>query len=140
MIKGQSAAPKRSTLETILPDLTPMLDVMFILLIFFILTANSVPFTVDVTLPNEDARTAKAVNKQPIRLTIYKQNNDYGVNNARYSNFDSASKAILELAKKGNRHVVIAGDKHASLEKFMKSLVFLQNHGLQTADILIDKP
>ena len=50
-------------------DITPMLDVVFIMLIFFIVTATFVRETgIDVTRP--DAQTAEKQNRPPILIAI----------------------------------------------------------------------
>jgi len=57
-------------------DLTPMVDVVFLLLIFFMLTANA-PNALDLLLPRAKG---KSTNQQNVSVTINK-NLEYFVNN-----------------------------------------------------------
>ena len=43
-------------LKDLIPDLTPMLDILFILLIFFMLAVGQVFQTMDLTLPKSTAQ------------------------------------------------------------------------------------
>ena len=42
------AQKRGGIIHDLMPDLTPLLDVMFMLIVFFILTANAVPYALDV--------------------------------------------------------------------------------------------
>jgi len=60
--------------EYLSPDLTPLIDVVFILLIFFIVTSSfkSDKFALDLTLPNS-ASKQKVINKKQINIEVNKK-------------------------------------------------------------------
>jgi len=72
-------ADKRGNIVSdLMPDLTPLLDVMFMLIVFFLLTANAVPYTLDVNLPEDKEKVAQAVEDpnmlSPLKMLLsYKQ-------------------------------------------------------------------
>ena len=60
-----------STDELSFPDLTALLDVIFILLVFLLLTANSVPKVLEVVLPAEDSSQSLPVQMNtPVTITL----------------------------------------------------------------------
>ena len=77
MIQADHTSHKTTILEAILPDLTPMLDVMFILLIFFILTANAAQKTFDLSLPEKGSEYAKTLEHSE-NVTVYIQRKQGG--------------------------------------------------------------
>lgn len=50
------------------PDLTPMIDVIFLLLVFFLLTSFVILPSLDITLP--EAETARVEEPPPVTITI----------------------------------------------------------------------
>jgi biopolymer transport protein ExbD len=64
-----------TVLSDIAPDLTPMLDILFILLVFFILTAGAVFQSLELTLPeNVSEELELAHEPKHIMLEIRPQN------------------------------------------------------------------
>lgn len=124
----------------IMPDLTPMLDVIFILLIFFILTANTSQFAVNVTLPSDDKETSIERNDNQKTLQLIAGNKaSYLFSGIKYESLDEL-KDKIQSAKSNNPElqIIIAADKTANVEPFMKMLLMLQNSGIASADILMD--
>lgn len=94
-------------------DLTPMLDVVFIMLIFFIVTASFIKEPgVDINRP--DATTADKV-KTPILVAIT-SNNDIWVNKEEVDarQVKDKLKVLFQETPKGK--VVIQADKEANIK------------------------
>jgi len=144
MIKAPSE--KRSAIAgELMPDLTPLLDVMFMLIIFFILTANAVPFAMDVTLPEDNESITKAVeDTNVISVTILENDQGWKINDTPYTSeadFKTAlKKKALDDAENNARKVIIIGDKNASMQKLMTVLAFLRKNNIEAADIIMDRP
>lgn len=131
---------KRSNiLNDLTPDLTPLLDVMFMLLIFFILTANAVPYALDVNLP-EDAEEITQAISDPDMLSVTLLVGDLGwkINDTNYL-IETEFKANLKSRAQGNKRVVIIGDKEVSMQKLLSVLAFLRKNDIETADIVMDR-
>ena len=124
--------------EDMTPDLTSMLDVIFILLIFFILSANSVQRTFEMQLPEKGADQAQPIDKTEITLGLFAESNRWQVNDDRFHKWDQVEHAILNLHQQHPESaIVIAGDKDASMETLLQAITFLKREGLETAHILM---
>ena len=58
-------------------DLTPLIDVIFMLVIFFILTMSFTSPVIDLTLPNSKAATVSREKNPDIKICISKDGNFY---------------------------------------------------------------
>lgn len=130
---------RESIISDLMPDLTPLLDVMFMLLIFFILTANAVPFALDVNLPKDAEDVTQAI-KDPTMLSITLLPNDKGwkIDDTLYLTEDLFKAALTERATKAKK-VVIVGDKEVSMNSLLNIMTFLRKHNIEAADIVMEK-
>ena len=88
--------------EYLSPDLTPLIDVVFILLIFFIVTSSfkSDKFALDLTLPNSSSKQ-KVINKKQINIEV----------NKKYIAFMGTKVKLIDLQK----HLEKIQDKSKSI-------------------------
>lgn len=130
---------REGILGDLLPDLTPLLDVMFMLIVFLILTANAVPFAVDVELPSDDLAVSKAVDKdKTITLTLLPEAQGWKLDGTAYAEESDMQKALLTAYEKDKtQRIIIAGEKSVSMQKLLNAITFLRKHSIQTADILV---
>jgi len=130
---------RESIISDLMPDLTPLLDVMFMLLIFFILTANAVPYALDVNLPEDNEDVTQAI-KDPTMLSITLLPNDKGwkIDETLYPT-EEAFKAALLGQIKSKKQVVIVGDKDVSMNTLLNVMAFLRKHNIEAADIVMEK-
>lgn len=121
------------------PDLTPMLDILFILLVFFLLTAGAVFQALDLTLPEtvtDDLRPPTA--ETPLVLEI--RADGYAVDGEAMASFDIlTAKLSTKIDAAPEREVVIAGDKDASIQRLLRVLNHLRTEGVEAANILMKK-
>ena len=113
--------------EYISPDLTPLIDVVFILLIFFIITSS---FKKDNTvlkleLPSSNSIT-KATKKENITIELNKKYISY---KAKEISFIDLQKK-LELVKDKKQSIMINIDKDVPYNKVVKLLDILQLNNL----------
>lgn len=121
------------------PDLTPMLDILFILLVFFLLTAGAVFQALDLNLPEtvaEDLQPPQA--EEPLVLEI--RDAGYAINGDAVTSFDAlAAKLSAAVQRAPDREIVVAGDKDASIERLLRLLNHLRAEGVEAANILMKK-
>lgn|SRR5690606_2620450 len=121
------------------PDMTPMLDVMFILLVFFLLTMGTVLQSLDLQLPTAVEEQLPDVNK-PRHIMLEIREGAYAIDGRTYTGFDDF-KAGFEgsLKEKPDYDVIVAGDRRVSIEELLKVLTYLQAQGVEAANILMHK-
>lgn len=123
----------------LLPDLTPLLDVMFMLLLFFILTANAVPYAMDVTVPKDEDRVAAAVEHPDMTaVTLLPGVAGWKINNDVYTDKDAFKRRLTAILQQ-KKPVIIIGDKDASMEKLLSVMALLRKHGIAAADIVMER-
>ncbi len=131
---------KRGNIVTdLMPDLTPLLDVMFMLIVFFILTANSVPYALDVNLPEDDESVVEAVeDPEMLSVTLLADGAGWKINDLVFEN-EGAFKEALILKLEKNTKILIIGDKDVSMQTLLSVMTFLRKNNIQTADIVMDQ-
>lgn len=131
-------ASRRGAIVTdLMPDLTPLLDVMFMLIVFFILTANSVPYALDVDLPEDTEAVSLAVeDPDMLSVTLLAGDSGWKVNNETFKTENDFKSALKVKAASGEK-VIVIGDKNASMQKLMSVLAFLRAHNIDAADIVM---
>lgn len=121
-------------------DLTALVDVIFILMVFFLLTANSVDRALLVDLPEDGADQATPVTaSDPITLTLFAGAPRWQVNQQPFQDWAAVEQAILRLrVERPAAEILIAGDRQVPLERLLQALAFLGREGLRAAEILME--
>jgi biopolymer transport protein ExbD len=96
-------------------DLTPLIDVIFILLIFFILTTTFAKPVLDVMLPKSKMATMNA-NSNYLNISISKEGKFF------YNNEEVNLKKIEEMIKNDKSKLNIIADKDANFGAFVQLL------------------
>ena len=122
--------------EYLSPDLTPLIDVVFILLIFFIITSS---FKKDNTvlkleLPSSSS-TSKIVDKININIELNKK---YLTYNGKKVNLVALQKK-LELVKNKEQSIMINIDKDVPYNKVVQLLDILQLNNLNNIAFVTKK-
>jgi len=127
------------SLAALAVDLTPMLDILFIVLVFFILTANPVEHALQVELPKKGADQAEALTaKTRLQITLFSEQ-QWGLNNQIFSDWPTAQKAFKDAFKNApESEIVIATARDASVERLLEVMAFLKQQNLQAAQIQMD--
>lgn len=135
----QSSEQEEGFLKDLIPDLTPMLDILFILLVFFMLTIGQALNSIDLTLPKsatQDVQQRQMDNM--VILSLGDQEHSYAINDETFQNVESFKQQILKtVQREPDQKIVIAGDRTVSLERLLNILTFLNDNGIQTANILM---
>ncbi|MEH6403776.1 MAG: biopolymer transporter ExbD [Sneathiella sp.] len=123
----------------VLPDLTTLLDILFILLVFFILTAGAAYRTLDLTLP-EGAAEEVAQSQSETHYLLEIKLSGYALDGENFEELEGLKQAISTVQiQDPDKNFIIAGDKAISLERFLTLLTYLQSRGIEAANILMKK-
>lgn len=136
----RTSSERGSGLNELAADLTPMLDVLFILLVFFVLTANSAQLALDVTLPSDKTTTAKPL-PQPKRVVvaILSEDGAWQVDDKKFDSWEKAEEAIKAAQEAAPKAAfIIASDRTVPMQRFVKTLSLLRSLGVAKVDIAME--
>jgi len=126
----------RKKRETIAPDLTPLIDVVFILLIFFIVSSvfKKEELALILDLPSSEAQKVEIEPKQ-ISLEISKD--EFAI----YGKVVTLEELDNHLAKVTNKdkNIIVRIDKNVVYEKVVKVLDSLQKYSLNNLSLVTNK-
>jgi len=126
-------------IHDLMPDLTPLLDVMFMLIVFFILTANAVPYAMDINLPEDTEEVTQSVTDDDyLNISLLPQEQGWKINDTHYK-VETQFKQDLKEQIEGNKKVIITGDKDVSMQKLLSLMTFLRKNNIETADIVMER-
>lgn len=119
-------------------NVTPMVDVMLVLLIIFMVSAPLLTAGVPIDLPNSKAKSIDQQDNKPIELTVDKEGKVYlGKTEIK----KGALVSIIQASTEGNQdsRIYIRGDKDVDYGSVMALLGELQNAGFNKV-ALISRP
>lgn len=132
--------PHIEVAESQQPDLTPLLDIIFIVMVFLLLTATVKLQSLEVSLPSADTESVSEVDSQSITINILQKDPYWGLNGKSFLTWQSFTSELLEQVKtKPKFQVVIASDKAAEIQHMVKLLAFLQDNNIKATQILMDE-
>ncbi len=112
-------------------DVTPLIDVLFMLIIFFVLTATFIQGKLDIDLPSGKSETSDM--KRTVTLTVEKDGAIF------WDGTRITREEIPGLAKvAGDREILIAGDKNAPYGRVAEVLSILRKAGIISAGLLME--
>lgn len=121
MIEFEEHVPQKKIL-----DLTPMIDVVFLLLIFFLLTSVSAKPMLPLNLP--EAETATPAQESPVSVAIKFDGNIY-VNNSPVD-LQNLSQSLEDLySKSTNKDLSLMSDKGVAFGRVVEVLDIAQKAG-----------
>ncbi len=126
--------PRRHT-----PNLTPLIDIVFLLLIFFLLTSHFVKDeSLDIVLP--EAESATAFEDEDILEIIIDQDGGIIVNE-RHINPDKLDDILRQsLQGRNKKQVVLRGDQSVPLGLTVKVMDAARKAGAESLDIITRQP
>ncbi|EOA9035731.1 ExbD/TolR family protein [Vibrio harveyi] len=132
-------APQDNNSHGLTPDLTPLLDIIFIVMVFLMLTAAVKLDSLDVSLPSTDSQAVTEVDKQSITVNILKEEPHWAINGKAYIDWENFTMALLEESKSTDKPIVIGAEKTADIQSLVKLLGFLQENGIQATQLLTEE-
>lgn len=123
------------------PDLTPLLDIIFIVMVFLLLTANIQIKTMDVAIPQtDDAEVLASPDREVIAINILDGDPAWALQGEPIADWTSFTTQLLEaIAQEPEKPVVIAADKQANVESMLKVLAFMQNNNINATNIVMEE-
>ncbi len=125
----------------VMPDITALLDVLFILLVFMLLTAAIKLDMLTVTLPTAGSEAQSIENvKKPLVLSLQFKDDKliYGLAEQPYESLDNLFVALAEK-NNINRTLVLAIDENTPSHYLINLLSKLSEKNISVANLLIDK-
>jgi biopolymer transport protein ExbD len=110
-------------------NMTPLVDVMLVLLIIFIITVPVMKHSVDIDLPRASSVPQEA-RPGTVRLTLDSQGAYYW-NESRVDDKDLAGLLQAEAARDPQPDLHIRGDKDVRYERVAQALAMAQQSGLR---------
>ena len=122
-----------------IPSLTPLIDIVFLLLVFFMLTAHFVKDEVlDITLPEADSAT-EVENEDALEIILDKQGHILiKQKHIAVSDLDKVLQDMLSTRK--NKQVILRGDEVAQLGLTVKVMDAARKAGAKSLDIVTQQP
>ncbi|HIF5870830.1 biopolymer transporter ExbD [Vibrio parahaemolyticus] len=131
--------PQDNNRNGLTPDLTPLLDIIFIVMVFLMLTAAVKLDSLDVALPSTDSQAVAEVDKQSITVNILKDEPYWAINGQTYIDWEHFTLALLEESKSTDKPIVIGAEKTANIQSLVQLLGFLQENGIQATQLLTEE-
>ena len=126
-------------LHDLVPDFMPLLDILFILLVFFMLTAGMAFQVFDLKLPSAATQTLSSMDEGEY-LVLEIREDGYVLDGTvieTFTRLKAATPGVIE--EKPERGLIIAGDKRVTIERFIKVLTYLQSQGVEAANVLMKR-
>lgn len=127
--------PSTAPNNTLLPDLTPLLDVIFIVLVFFLLTANQPLLEMTVDLPATEESLAPAQTEQRREVIILDQTGQWYYRNRLQADFASLKQQLMADAP---QHLDLALHQQAPLADFLQLMALLNQLQITDTQILME--
>ena len=122
-----------------IPSLTPLIDIVFLLLVFFMLTAHFVKDqALDVSLPDADSSNT-IENKEALEIILDPRGHILiDEKHIAVNELDQVLQSMLSGRK--NKQVILRGDKTAELGLTVKVMDAARKAGATSLDIVTRKP
>ena len=120
-------------------DLTPLLDIIFIVIVFLLLTASVRLESLDVELPSSDSQAVSEVDQESLTINILNQSPYWAIDGTKYTDWQHFTLALLEKTTANHQKpIVIGADKTADIQHLVKLLAFLQENGIPATQLLTE--
>nr|WP_086939130.1 biopolymer transporter ExbD [Thaumasiovibrio occultus] len=123
------------------PDLTPLLDIIFIVMVFLLLTASINIQTLEIDVPQtEEQQVLESVEQDVIAINILASDPQWAINGKSYSDWEMfAHDLLLKIEEHPDHPVILGADKQANVEQMMRMLAFMQKHNLSQTQIIMEE-
>jgi len=127
--------------EEVLADInvTPLVDVMLVLLIIFMITAPMLHQGVEVALPQADAKTLPLRVEDPLVLTVNRDGLVY-VEDTPVHPSQIAERLLPILERRGDDTVFLKGDRDVAYGRVIEVLDLLHQAGVTRIGMITERP
>ncbi|MDG3087609.1 biopolymer transporter ExbD [Vibrio hannami] len=136
----RSRRTPHTSASSVIPDLTPLLDLVFIVMVFLLLTTNISVHTMDINIPQtEDGDVLSSPEKAVISVAILADKPRWAIDGDSFNNWEAFSSNLIQRVKANpKKTLVIAADKKADVESMLKLLAFLQSNNISATNIIME--
>ncbi|GGA69601.1 biopolymer transporter protein ExbD [Neiella marina] len=134
MIRSQQQAPITTQLE-----LTPLIDIVFIVVVFLLLTANARLLSLPVDIPTTDQAEQASQIPQSLTLTLQSHAPMFAINQQTYETWPQFEQALTPMLEDKEQAVTIAADRQADVEPLLKLLALLNQQQITNTQILMEQ-
>lgn len=121
------------------PNLTPLIDIVFLLLVFFMLTAHFVKDqSLDINLP--EANSASNLEDQGALEIVINNNGDILIAKEIIKSDELGVALQQSLQSRSNKQVILRGDKGSKLDLTVQVMDAARKAGAESLDIITDQP
>jgi len=135
--------PQGDNSPSLLPDMTALLDVIFILLIFMMLTANVAPHALELDLPK---LAAPAIALEANNLTVgISEQGVFSIDGQRHLDWQDFQLALQDQIQQRQQlrgsapQLLVAADKDVALHNFVKLAGWLSEKGQSVAELVVSE-
>jgi len=126
------------------PELTPLIDIVFIVVVFLLLTANAQLLSLPVELPDTDSPLQDmTLRAEPITVAIKATSphwiidvQDRGTD--QFEDWEDFKDSLLRLSRESDRHFQVTPEADASSEKLLQVLALFNAHKITDVQILME--
>tara|TARA_R110001592_G_C13185365_1_gene751562 strand:- start:2879 stop:3289 length:411 start_codon:yes stop_codon:yes gene_type:complete len=135
MIRKPESLSLNSTFE-----LTPLIDIIFIIIVFLLLTANPSLLSLAVDIPSsEDLNTGQTNSSNSLNISIFKQDPVWAIGQQRFANWTDFKFALLSDIADKSQLLSIAAEHDAEVEPLLKLLALLNKEQIPNTQILMEQ-
>lgn len=127
--------------RSLTPDITPLLDIIFIVLVFLLLTANIPLQSLEVDLPQTDSESLTSVqDDKAITINLIAGTPAWALDGKQYDDWEQFKPVLLAQAETlKEAELILASDKDVTVDNMLKLLAFLQEQQIEATQILMDE-
>ncbi|WP_067861883.1 ExbD/TolR family protein [Neptuniibacter marinus] len=135
MIRAQQKSQINSSLE-----LTPLIDIIFIVVVFLLLTANTRLLSLPVDIPDSDSEIAlHEESEKPLTISLLDKSPIYAIGEDRFYEWAEFKQALLvNIADQKDRALSIAAARDSDVEPLLKLLALLNEQQITNTQILME--
>lgn len=127
-------------------ELTPLIDIVFIVIVFLLITANAPLLKLPVNIPDATENpSADVISDETLVITVASDENRWALGEDIYEDWGELKSALLERIQSkqsalNSLSISIATDNSATAESLVKVMSFLNEHQLKNVQILMQQP
>jgi biopolymer transport protein ExbD len=121
-------------------DLTPLIDIIFIVLVFLLLTANTQLLSLPVDVPTESNSQLTPISQiENITINVLASKPHWALDGVAFDHFAEFESAFIKkYQSQSDAKVIIAADKTAPVQPLMTLLALLQRQAITNTQILME--
>ncbi len=132
---------RKNLISELAPDLTPLIDVIFILVVFLILNFNAPEYFLKVDLPKDEENISQnIVDKKDIKIYIAKDIIGWKVNDLQIDRAANLRNKINILSKNySDSKILIYVDQDAQISRLITLLTILEKNNFKQTNIAVKR-